>query len=122
MAVVLWGVLSMSDRAMAPVQASSRTNREAGAVLFHERGCEHCHGVDGIGTDKGPDLSTIGKRWTPAKIEQQIRWGGNGMPPFGEALQPDEVKLLVDYLKAKKKAPKQTKPPPQEKQTQQPAS
>jgi mono/diheme cytochrome c family protein len=93
------------------VHAFSKQTREAGAATFHERGCEHCHGVDGIGTDRGPDLSAIGKRWKKDRIERQIREGGGGMPPFGDALQPDEVKNLVDYLSAKRKANKATVAP-----------
>ena len=89
-----------------PVQAFSKQSREAGAVTFHAKGCEHCHGVDGTGTDRGPNLAGIGKRWKKDHIEQQIREGGGGMPPFGDALQPDEVKALVDYLGAKRKTPK----------------
>ena len=76
--------------------------------MFHQKGCEHCHGVGGIGTEKGPDLTTVGKRRKKPQIEHQIIAGGNGMPAFGEALQPDEVKLLVDYLSSKRKAQKQT--------------
>jgi mono/diheme cytochrome c family protein len=87
-----------------PVHAASRETREAGAALFHKTGCEFCHGVNGVGTEKAPDLSTVGKRRKRPQIEQQILHGGNGMPAFGEVLQPDEVKLLVDYLSAKRKA------------------
>ena len=93
-----------------PVQAFSKQTRAAGAVTFHEKGCEHCHGVDGAGTDRGPELSGIGKRWKKDRIEQQIRDGGGGMPPFGDALQPDELKDLVDYLSAKRRASKPVKP------------
>ncbi len=91
-----------------PVQAFSKQTRVLGAATFKSKGCEHCHGVDGIGTDRGPELSTIGKRWKSDRIERQIREGGGGMPPFGDALQPDEVKDLVDYLRAKRKASKAT--------------
>jgi mono/diheme cytochrome c family protein len=94
-----------------PVHAFSKQTRAAGAVVFRDKGCEHCHGVDGIGTDRGPDLSTIGKRWHKDRIERQIRDGGGGMPPFGDALQPDEVKDLVDYLSAKRRASKTFNPP-----------
>lgn len=87
-----------------PVLAFSKQSREAGAATFHEKGCEHCHGVDGIGTDRGPDLSGIGKRWHKDQIERQIREGGGGMPPFGEALNTDEVRSLVDFLAGKRKA------------------
>ena len=96
-----------SQHGGSAVHASSRKGREAGATLFHVKGCEHCHGVDGVGTDKGPDLTTIGKRWKRTQIEQQVIHGGNGMPAFGEVLLPDETKSLLDYLSAKKKAPKQ---------------
>jgi mono/diheme cytochrome c family protein len=101
--VLLCALLVSGSR---PAQAGSRTSREAGAEIFKSRGCEHCHGVDGVGTDKGPELTTVGKRWKGPRIEQQIVNGGNGMPAFGQVLQPDEVKSLVDFLKAKKKAPK----------------
>jgi len=94
-----------------PARAFSNQTRAAGAAAFHDKGCEHCHGVDGVGTDRGPDLSTIGKRWHKDRIERQIREGGGGMPPFGDALQPDEVKDLVDYLSAKRKALKAPAPP-----------
>ena len=94
-----------------PVHASSKRARAAGAAVFKDKGCQHCHGSDLTGTDRGPDLSTIGKRWHKDRIEQQIREGGNGMPAFGDLLQPDEVKLLVDYLSAKRKPAHKSAPP-----------
>jgi len=91
------------------VYASSPKPVELGAMLFHERGCEHCHGVDGRGGELGPDLSTIGKRWTKQQIAHQIHDGGGGMPAFGDVLQPDEITTLVEFLHTKRKAPKQQK-------------
>jgi mono/diheme cytochrome c family protein len=88
------------------VHAYSGNGKVAGANLFHERGCEHCHGVDGRGSERGPDLSTVGKRWKKQQIERQIHDGGGGMPAFGDALAPDEIKDLVDFLHAKRKATK----------------
>jgi mono/diheme cytochrome c family protein len=99
-------ICSMPSPATRVVRAYSHSSKQAGSVLFHEKGCEHCHGVDGRGGDLGPDLSTIGKRWKKQQIEHQIHEGGAGMPPFGDVLQPDEIKDLVDYLHAKRKAPK----------------
>jgi len=86
-----------------PVQASSKQARAAGAAVFSDKGCQHCHGTDATGTDRGPDLSTIGKKWHKDRIEKQIREGGNGMPAFADVLQPDEIKSLVDYLSSKRK-------------------
>jgi mono/diheme cytochrome c family protein len=77
--------------------------------LFHEKGCEHCHGPNGSGGDLGPDLSTVGRRLKKEQIEHQIHDGGASMPAFGDVLQPDEIKELVDFLYAKRKAVKGAK-------------
>ena len=87
-------------------RAASGAERVAGAELFKQNGCEHCHGVDGIGTERGPSLVTVGKRLHKEQIEQQIRDGGKQMPPFKDVLNDDETRKLVDYLAHKKKAPK----------------
>jgi mono/diheme cytochrome c family protein len=86
--------------------AASSASRAAGAELFKEKGCEHCHGPDGVGTDHGPSLMTVGKRLNKDQIEHQIREGGKQMPPFADVLNDDETHKLVDYLAHKKKAPK----------------
>lgn len=93
------------------VHAYTSESKKSGATLFHERGCEHCHGVDGHGGELGPDLSTVGKRLKKQRIEQQIREGGAAMPAFGDVLQPDEIKDLVDFLRAKRKVPKHATSP-----------
>ena len=90
----------------APVHASTATT-SSGTTLFHEKGCEHCHGVDGVGIpNKGPSLLTVGKRLKKDAITRQIQAGGDSMPAFGESLQPDEITALVDMLSKKKKVPK----------------
>lgn len=86
--------------------AASNADRDAGAELFKDNGCEHCHGVDGVGTDRGPSLSTVGKRMHKDEIEHQIRDGGKQMPAFQDVLNDDQIRKLVDYLAHKKKAPK----------------
>lgn len=90
-------------------KAASSADREAGAELFKQKGCEHCHGPDGVGTVRAPSLATVGRRLKKDEIEQQIRDGGKQMPPFKDVLNDDETHKLVDYLSHKKKAPK---PPP----------
>jgi mono/diheme cytochrome c family protein len=86
-------------------QAASKADRELGAKLFHEKGCEFCHGVDGIGTDRAPDLSSVGRKLHPAEIVKQIHDGDARMPAFGEVLTSDEIQQLVAFLSAKKKKP-----------------
>lgn len=87
-------------------RASSKNDREAGADLFKQNGCEHCHGADGVGTDKGPSLTTVGKRLHKDQIERQIQDGGKQMPAFKDVLSDDQTRELVEYLAHKKKAPK----------------
>jgi mono/diheme cytochrome c family protein len=86
-------------------QAASRSDRELGAKLFHEKGCEFCHGVDGIGTERAPDLSGVGRKLHPEQIQKQIHDGDARMPAFGEVLTSDEIQQLVAFLSAKKKKP-----------------
>jgi mono/diheme cytochrome c family protein len=79
----------------------------SGAALFHEKGCEHCHGANFAGiADKGPSLLTVGRRLKKDAIAKQIHDGGRQMPAFGDALQPDEISALAEMLAKKKKAPK----------------
>jgi mono/diheme cytochrome c family protein len=91
---------------------ASAADVPSGAVLFNEKGCAHCHGVNGVGIPgKGPSLLTVGKRLKKDAIQRQIQDGGQNMPPFGDALQPDEITALVDMLSKQKKAPKHLPPP-----------
>jgi len=107
-AVVVALAFSLPRPSISVVHAYSNESKNSGATLFHEKGCEHCHGVNGHGGERGPDLSTVGKRLKKHQIEHQIHYGGAAMPAFGDVLQPDEIKDLVDFLHAKRKAPKNT--------------
>ncbi len=69
-----------------------------GPTLFRERGCSHCHAIEGVGGDKGPDLSGVGRRMKKDAIERQIVQGGDTMPAFGQALPSEEIAALVVYL------------------------
>src|SRR5512142_1808608 len=92
--------------AASAVHASSRNKREQGAQLFNANGCVHCHTIGGVGGNKGPDLSGIGRTATPTAIRKQIVDGGKGMPPFGEILQPAELDDLIVYLRSCTAKPK----------------
>ncbi len=96
-------VATLPHLPLATVRASAKADRAAGQALFHDKGCEHCHGVDGAGAEKGPSLLGVGRTLKPAGIQAQILHGGDAMPPFADALAPEEVRALVEYLSAKKK-------------------
>jgi mono/diheme cytochrome c family protein len=81
----------------------TKADEEAGAVLFRDKGCAHCHGEGGVGTKKAPSLVDLRKNklWTPARITDQILNGGQKMPPFSDSVTEQEIAQLVAYLRAK---------------------
>jgi mono/diheme cytochrome c family protein len=111
-------ILLLAVFAVTPARAASKTkaDEEAGAVLFRDKGCSYCHGANGTGGKKGPNLSNIrtDKLWTPAKITSQILNGGQKMPPFSDSLTDAEIAQLVAYLRAKQRPipPPAAAPPP----------
>jgi len=100
-AVLVLGSCSMQY--LRAFGSKTTTPEEAGAILFRDKGCAHCHGAGGTGGKKGPDLSGIrtDKLWTPDKITHQILNGGQKMPPFSDSLTDAEIAQLVAYLRAK---------------------
>jgi len=100
-------VLVLAAFAAAPAYAlfggKTEADEQAGAVLFRDKGCAHCHGVGGIGGKKAPSLTDLpkSKLWTPAKITNQILNGGQKMPAFGDSLTDEEIAQLVAYLRAR---------------------
>ena len=98
----------------AVAEANKNADEMAGAVLFRDKGCAHCHGDGGIGGKKGPPLVDIqkDKQWTPEKMTNQILNGGQKMPPFADSLTDAEVAQLVAYLRDKHRPVLQPAPPP----------
>jgi mono/diheme cytochrome c family protein len=96
--------------------SNSKADEKAGAVLFRDKGCAYCHGANGAGGKKGPDLSGLrkDKLWPPGKITDQIMNGGQKMPPFSDSLTDHEIAQVVAYLRAKHRPipPPATTPPP----------
>jgi ubiquinol-cytochrome c reductase cytochrome b subunit len=74
-----------------------------GARLFHEKGCENCHTIDGFGGRRGPELSTVADRLTPTDMIIRIANGGVNMPAFAGILRPDEVDRLVAFLETRRR-------------------
>lgn len=95
------GLAVSALRTPATVSAHADSKVE-GAELFATRGCTHCHGVDGQGTDSGPSLRQLRKKLSSEQIERQIVAGGQAMPAFGDTLDHEQVASLVAFLKAKK--------------------
>jgi mono/diheme cytochrome c family protein len=109
-------VLAVSFFAAIPAHAlfgaKTRAAEQAGAILFRDKGCVHCHGAGGAGGKKAPDLTGLrkDKSWPPAKIAHQILNGGQKMPSFGDSLTDQQAAQLVAWLRAKHRPA----PPPAE--------
>ena len=59
---------------------------KAGAILMHDEGCLACHTVNGVGGQRGPDLSKVAERVTRDELTTRILNGGGGMPAYGNTI------------------------------------
>ena len=83
--------------------ASVNAAAQHGAVLFHDKGCEFCHQVEGQGGLRGPNLSNVANRLTVQQMKIRILNGGTNMPAFAGILQPDQLDDLVQFLETRRR-------------------
>lgn len=74
-----------------------------GAVVLQNKQCRNCHALDGIGGQRGPDLTDVGTRLTRDQLRDQVTLGGSNMksgnmPAYGDQLNPAEIEALVSFL------------------------
>lgn len=69
-----------------------------GAVVLQYKQCRNCHAIDGLGGERGPNLTDVGMRLTKPQLTRQVVQGGGNMPAYGQNLKPEEVEALVDYM------------------------
>jgi ubiquinol-cytochrome c reductase cytochrome b subunit len=72
-----------------------------GAALFQSKDCRNCHALEGIGGQRGPDLTTVGTRLTRGQLIDQVSNGtpgGGNMPAYGKQISPAEMTALVEFL------------------------
>lgn len=69
-----------------------------GAAVFQVKTCRNCHALDGIGGERGPDLTHVAIRLTHDELIRQVIQGGGLMPAFGSRLSPAEIDAMVAFL------------------------
>src|SRR6185437_245792 len=72
-----------------------------GAAVLQVKQCRNCHALEGVGGQRGPDLTGIGGRMTRDQLIDQISNGtpgGGNMPAFVKQITPAEMDTLVDFL------------------------
>ncbi len=92
----LWregAIASWSPRFQSPplpnsLPATASPDAFHGQVLFHAKGCEYCHTINGLGGLHGPNLSDVANRLTGEDMIIRILNGGKNMPAFGGILSP----------------------------------
>jgi mono/diheme cytochrome c family protein len=106
------GLIAVLASAAPAANSKKDESEKAGAALFRDKGCAHCHGDRGVGTKKAPALTDVwkDKGETTEKLTDQILNGGKKMPPFRDSVTDDELADLIAYLRAKNKP----EPPPAE--------
>ena len=103
--VSLFTAVYISRAEMLPPRVVAHTSifgggeaQKRGAKVFSDTGCAHCHGPNGIGGGRGPDLGDVGHRLKKDQIRLQIEHGGNIMPAYATILNGDQISDLVAYL------------------------
>lgn len=76
-----------------------------GARVFHDKGCEFCHKVDGFGGLRGPDLSYAGDYLNDAQMTTRIYSGATNMPSYNGNLSSEELQALLAFLDSRHRHP-----------------
>ena len=89
----------MERRRRADQFLKGRTPLERqGAVVFQQMQCRNCHSLNGIGGERGPDLSRVATRLTESQLIRQVLQGGGNMPAYGDSLNPQQTTALACFL------------------------
>jgi ubiquinol-cytochrome c reductase cytochrome b subunit len=87
----------------ASIVRQSTPLRLQGALVFQNKNCRNCHAIEGLGGQRGPDLTTVGTRLTRDQLIDQVSNGtpgGGNMPAYGKQLDPAEMASLCEFLVA----------------------
>lgn len=90
----------LADSLVLPAQVRQGLSPTAavGAGVFEQRGCINCHRIAGVGGQRGPDLTEVGRHLSTDELTWRILNGGRNMPAYGATLTPQDTRTLVEFL------------------------
>lgn len=92
-------VMDFETRPLAAGELSGAGRMELeGARLFHERGCQYCHTVEGRGGAYGPALDDVLRRLPPEIVTLRIVQGFGDMPGYRGTLSREELNAILSFL------------------------
>jgi ubiquinol-cytochrome c reductase cytochrome b subunit len=71
-----------------------------GALIFHAKGCQYCHGVKGEGGIRGRDLTRVMLDRSDAVVVGSIFVPPAGMPSYANNMTTAELESLIAFLRA----------------------
>jgi ubiquinol-cytochrome c reductase cytochrome b subunit len=74
---------------------------QKGAQLMTVEGCLACHMINGVGGQRGPNLSAIGDRLNEPELIWRIARGGGGMPAYGPTIKPKQLREIIAFLESR---------------------
>jgi ubiquinol-cytochrome c reductase cytochrome b subunit len=74
-----------------------------GAQLFYDKACLYCHDIAGYGGRLGPDLTYVGDRLHPLRMQEIIFVGARNMPSYLDALTVEEMEHLMAFLESRRR-------------------
>jgi len=82
---------------ITPPTTGTTTEPVDGAAVF-SRSCGSCHTLSAAGAEgqSAPNLDDV--TLTPEAVEQQVRYGGGGMPAFEAQLSDEEIVTVARYV------------------------
>lgn len=82
-----------------PDNAAPADGAAAQVEAVYKANCVSCHGAD-LGGGFGPELKNADERLSADELFAVIKDGRGQMPAFGGTLSDDEIRALVEWMRA----------------------